>query len=614
VAVGGQSAGLGDIRIELLGSPHLTVAGREVAIGSYRVWAVLAALAVNAGQVVTMDALTRLVWGDRAPVSPRAALHTFVNRLRGLVGADAVQTAVDGYLLDVPAETVDALRHEQLQIRATELNADAAATTLDEALALWRGKPFSWAGAEALAAEFGPVLAERYLTATERRVDLDLHGGKYDTAITRLQGLLAEYPLRESLWARLIPALRDAGRTTEARQSYEKVRAMLADALGADPSPDLQEVFLSLGPADTADALPDEAPHQLPSGLREFTGRSEQLGWLDCALTDAEARRAGPVVAVVGPGGVGKTSLVLRWAHRVAGRFPDGQLYVNLNGYGAAEPVAARAALDQMLRAVGVPPRRIPADAHEGAGLLRGRLADRRMLVLLDNARDAGQVRPLLPGGGNVTIVTSRSELTGLAVRDGAIRLALPEMTDDEAVELLSRSVGPARAVAEPHAVAELARLCGNLPLALSIAAHQANRYPDDTLAEAVAELRAAADRLDVLHDPGDPSADLRAVFSWSYRALDSDTARVFRYLGLHPAPGISLPAAACSTVWCRSTCWRAVNQVDTGSMTCCAGTRISWLPNRTHRPTSTGPAAGCSTGTCTPWETHTTGCSRRWR
>jgi DNA-binding SARP family transcriptional activator len=535
----------GDLEIDLLGPPRLLIAGREVTITSDRVRAALAVLAVNAGRAVTVETLLRLIWGDRPTVNPRASLQTVVNRLRGLVGPEVVQTTVDGYRLDVPPDAVDALRLEWLLARAGGLAADRARVVLDEAFALWRGAPFGWPGGEALAVEVGPALVERHLAVVERRVDLDLESGGYDEAIDRLREVLAEYSLRESLWVRLVMALRDAGRPAEARQAYETVRVMLADALGTDPSPELAEVFRSLGPVGVAELAPEGQPRQLPSGLADFTGRSVELGWLDRMFADAERRGSGLVAAVHGPGGAGKTSLALCWAHRVAGRFPDGQLYVNLGGYGPDEPLTASAALDLMLRSVGTPPRRIPTGTEERSGLLRTALADRRLLIVLDDAGDAGQVRPLLVGGASVTVVTSRADLTGLAVRDGAVRLMLAEMTDAESVELLSRSVGPERAAAEPAAVVELARLCGNLPLALAIGAQQVNRYPAEALTAAVAGLGVAADRIDALGDADDPRTDLRAVFSRSYRALDSETARAFRYLGLHPAPSVGLPLAA---------------------------------------------------------------------
>jgi tetratricopeptide (TPR) repeat protein/transcriptional regulator with XRE-family HTH domain len=289
-------------------------------------------------------------------------------------------------------------------------------------------------------------------------------------------------------------------------------------------------------------------PRQLPATVADFTGRAAELETLTRILDDAGMGAPGTVVisAIGGTAGVGKTALALHWAHRVAPRFGDGQLYVNLRGFDpSGTPVTPDEAIRGFLDALGVPPNRVPAVQEAQAARYRGLLADRKMLIVLDNARDEWQVRPLLPASpGSLVVVTSRSQLTGLAVADGARLLSLDVLTHDEAVRLFAARIGPLRGAEEPGAIAEIAVLCACLPLALAVAAARAAARPDFPLSSLAAELRDAAGRLDAL-DAGDPAASVRAVFSWSYQQLGTEAARMFRLLGLHPGPDISVPAAA---------------------------------------------------------------------
>jgi transcriptional regulator with XRE-family HTH domain/tetratricopeptide (TPR) repeat protein len=288
-------------------------------------------------------------------------------------------------------------------------------------------------------------------------------------------------------------------------------------------------------------------PQQLPAGLAYFTGREVELQALTRMLGDG-AQDAGTVVilAIDGTAGIGKTTLAVRWAHQVADRFPDGQLFVNLRGFDpAGAPVASAKAMRGFLDALAVPAQRIPAAPEEQAALYRSVLAGKRMLIVLDNARSAAQVRPLLPGSpGCLVLVTSRRQLFGLAVADGAHMLTLGLLTDTEARDLLARRVGPELVLAEHEAADELIRLCARLPLALSIAATCAVARPGMPLGALAAELADARARLDAL-GTGDSATDVRAVFSWSYRQLTAPLARMFRLLSTHPGPDISAPAAA---------------------------------------------------------------------
>jgi tetratricopeptide (TPR) repeat protein/DNA-binding XRE family transcriptional regulator len=289
-------------------------------------------------------------------------------------------------------------------------------------------------------------------------------------------------------------------------------------------------------------------PRQLPAAVAGFTGRAAELAALTSILDGAGDKAPGTVVisAIGGTAGVGKTALALHWAHQVADRFPDGQLYVNLRGFDpAGVPAAPEEAVRRFLDALSVPPERIPSAPDAQAGMFRGLLADRKMLIVLDNARDEQQVRPLVPASpASLVLVTSRNQLTGLAAADGARLLSLGVLSQAEAVQLLTARVGAGRAAAEPNASIEIASLCACLPLALAVAAARAITRPGFPLASLAGELRDGAGRLDAL-DSGDPAASVRAVFSWSYRQLTAEAARMFRLLGVHPGPDISVPAAA---------------------------------------------------------------------
>jgi tetratricopeptide (TPR) repeat protein/transcriptional regulator with XRE-family HTH domain len=338
------------------------------------------------------------------------------------------------------------------------------------------------------------------------------------------------------------------GRSTVVRwergesEPLPSIRPRLARALKV--SAELLESLLTAG-----DQRGDSAvPRQLPATAADFTGRAAELHQLTRVLDAAGAGRPGTVVisAISGMAGVGKTTLALCWAHQVASRFPGGQLYVNLRGFDPSGiPVTAPEAIRGFLDALRVAPDRIPASPEAQAGLYRSLLADRRMLIVLDNARDEQQVRLLLPASaGTLVVVTSRSQLTGLAATDGARLLSLDVLARDEATELLVKRIGPVRAAAEPGAVSEIADLSACLPLAVAIVAARAATRPSLPLAALADELRSASGRLDAL-DADDPAASVRAVFSWSVRYLSREGARMFRLLGIHPGPDISGPAAA---------------------------------------------------------------------
>jgi DNA-binding SARP family transcriptional activator len=539
------------VDVRVLGPLEVVADGDPVEVPGTKPRVLLAVLALAAGRPVVVDAVAEVLWGDEPPASLRGSLQTYVMRLRRVLGPGTIETVPGGYQLRV-GTGVDLLRFRD-QVAAAAGLADPAAErdALVAALALWRGEPLAGLRSDELDRRDVPRLVEERLAVLERRIDLDLALGRYAEVVAELRDLTGHHPLRESLWARLVSALHQAGRSAEAIETYHRLRATLADELGIDPSPELQRRYRELlRGGDPERAVPATAavPRQLPADVAHFTGRRAEADRLDRLLAGHPTGPDGPllVVALDGPAGVGKSALAVHWAHRVRDRFPDGQLHLDLRGYAPTEPVSPAAALDALLRALGTPPAQVPPDTGGRAAALRTRLAGRRMILVLDDARDADQVRPLLPGTGCLVLVTSRNQLRGLISRDGAHRVTLHRLPPAAAVALLTSAVGADRAAAEPHAVAGLAELCARLPLALRVAGEHAGRQPDRPLAALVADLRQAQDRLAALGDGEDPSTDLRAVFSWSYRALEPAAGRAFRLLGLHPATELELaPVAA---------------------------------------------------------------------
>jgi transcriptional regulator with XRE-family HTH domain/tetratricopeptide (TPR) repeat protein len=370
-------------------------------------------------------------------------------------------------------------------------------------------------------------LAERSGVSLRAIADLE-RGRTHRPYPSSVRALVRALGLPETAAAELVARYRAAGDVT---------------ATPAQGIPEITEPAAGeTGPASRA-----TVPRQLPTAVPYFAGRASELAVLDQMLDDARQAAAGVVISAIGgTAGVGKTALALHWAHRVASRFPDGQLYANLRGFDpSGRPAEPADVLRGFLDALGVHPDRIHADTERLAALFRSLLADRRMLVLLDNAADVAQVRPLLPASPQcLVIVTSRRELSPLAAREGARLLSLDVLTEAEAAELLTARLGVDRATAEPLAVTELATLCARLPLALSVVVARAAAHPKlplKTLARELSELRGRLDALDI----GDPAANVRTVFSLSYRHLPEAAARMFRLLGLHPGPDISAPAAA---------------------------------------------------------------------
>ncbi|WP_117213875.1 AfsR/SARP family transcriptional regulator [Allorhizocola rhizosphaerae] len=529
------------LEVRLLGPLEVLVDGAPVWITG-RPSVLLAVLAMSAGHIVSPDRLAAAVWGHDPPDNPRGSVQTNVTRLRRLIGADLVETGSAGYVLRAAPAEIDALRFLGLLDEASSTSDRVAEhRALSEALALWRGTPFEGVRSAWLAESEAPHLVERYLAAVERHTDLDLAAGRHDGVAARLRELTAQYPLREPLWVRLLSVLDLTGRRAEGLELYETVRRQLADELGADPGPQLQAMHAKLL---SDQPLSHVVPRQLPADVAGFVGRDKVLATMDSRLGDAGAPLV--ITAIGGAGGIGKTALAVHWAHRVAGWFPDGQLYANLRGFDpSGSPRAPEEVMRGFLDALAVPPQQVPSGFEAQAGLYRSLLTGRRMLVVLDNARDAEQVRPLLPGSpGSQVVVTSRDGLTGLIAAEGARPVVLDVLSAEEAWQLLERRLGGQRTGSDPQATEEVIARCAGLPLALSVVAARAAQRPDTAMSAFAAELEGTRADLDAFAH-NDPMTDVRAVFSWSYRTLSAPAARLFRLLSVHPGPDVSAAAAA---------------------------------------------------------------------
>ena len=584
-----KTLGEAEVWLGVLGPLHVQRDDEIIPVPAAKQRIVLATLLVQSNRVVSCDELTDAVWGGNVPRAARATLRNYVKRLRHGLGqemAARIRTYSPGYRIDLSETELDLALFTRLYVDGgTAVQAgmwEQAERLLGRALGLWRGTPLADVPSEVLRRGEVPRLEQVRLQALEWRLEAQLHQGRHQEAVPQLHALVNQFPLRERLHAYLMLALYRCGRQADALAVYHGVRRILVDELGVEPGPELQALQRRILARDpqlwgTAmpghlDAEPDRPPparvtalagphapipraavpapvrtppRQLPPTTRYFAGRAGELQALT-SLLDQLTTTAGAVVisAIGGAAGVGKTALALHWAHEVAGHFPHGQLYADLCGFGPSRaPVTPAEAVRGFLTALGVRGEAIPASPQAQFGLYRSLLADRSVLVILDNARDAEQVRPLMPSGPRcLTVVTSRDQLTGLVASDGANVLTLDVFSDAESAELLACRLGAGRLAREPAAVTELIRLCAGLPLALSIAAAHAAASPRLPLAFVAADLRQA--RLDALAT-GDVATDVRAVFSWSYRNLSQPGARMFRLLGTHPGPDITVSAAA---------------------------------------------------------------------
>ncbi|MFI7135558.1 BTAD domain-containing putative transcriptional regulator [Nonomuraea sp. NPDC050153] len=541
---------LGPLRIEGADSPP-----GGAGINAPKQRTVLAMLLARAGHIVPIRALVAEVWDDQPPRSAVANLRTYLMQLRKLMppaadpGVERLVTSDAGYLLRVEPEEFDLFQFEALSAHGRQaVGRRDLSTALDaytRALALWQG----------MAAEdvpLGPTLREvvarltdHYLNVVEEHTEIQLALGRHAPAAKRLREVIGQYPLRERLHGQLMVALYQSGDVVGALDAFGAARKVLAEELGIDPGPDLRRLHQLIlrrdstllseeGPAD--DGRP--RPRQLPRAPAVFVGRSAELARIHAVLGGGAGP---PVLALHGPGGIGKSTLALKTAHGVAERYPDGHLYVDLQGSTPSlSPLRPDEVLGRFLRALGVPPGEVPASPAEAAALYQSVLADRRVLVVLDNAVGAAQVAPLLPaGGGCAALVTSRSALTTL----DAVPIAVNLFGEEQSVRMLALVVGQARVAAEPEAAAEIARWCCHHPLALRIAGARLAGRPDWSLASFNERLSNQRRRLDELQ-----AADLRvrSCFEVGYATLTSAARTVFRLFGVLEVPevGVELIAA----------------------------------------------------------------------
>ncbi|MBN6053541.1 tetratricopeptide repeat protein, partial [Nonomuraea sp. RK-328] len=557
------------ILFRLLGPVQLeTTAGRVTFSGKQG--ALLAALLLHADRVISTQRLAEAVW-DRPSHSGSASrvrmLISEVRRTCVAVGADVIDTQRPGYVLRLAAGRLDlACFHSRVALAREAVAAGRSEEALghyDEALSWWQGAPLcgiSGSFAEAQA----QWLDGLRLDALEERQAVLLELGRISDVVTEARALAGEAPLRERLHGQLMQALHRSGRRSEALEVYRQFRNRMVDELGLEPTYELRQLQQRILQPDTfpqeqPDARRASAPQQdeplmsagflpvpsqLPAPPASFTNRRTELRELDRQLAFG-ANNVG-VAVISGPGGIGKTWLALHWAHTHRDRYPDGQLYANLRGFdNAEEPMSPSTVLRHFLGALGVPPTVIPVEQEAQAALYRSVLADRRLLVVLDNARDSAQVTPLIPGRPGCTVlVTSRNRLVSLNATHSAQLLEVGAFSDEEAHQMLSHHFGPETMAADPASVLVLLEHSGGLPLALGVLAARASAHRGFPLAVLAQELRDPATRLDALQT-GDLGAGLRAVFASSYAALDARAARLFVLLSTAPGPDIGLPAAA---------------------------------------------------------------------
>jgi DNA-binding SARP family transcriptional activator/tetratricopeptide (TPR) repeat protein len=525
------------MRADVLGPLVIRGESGEIPAGSPQQQALLVALVLRRGAPVTAAELIDELWDGDAPATAAAIVRTYVHRLRrsGL----AITSSPHGYSARA---TLDLDRFEELVAEAdrarTAGDRATAAARLREGLDLWRGP--------ALAGVVGPGadrrrvdLDKRHRAALVTRLEIDLERGLIRSIEPELYALVTAHPLDEHLRRLLMTVLYRLGRQADAMATYHECRRLLDTELGVDPGPELQDLYTRMLRADPELMGSDDRPRpaQLPAVPAVFVGREHEL-----------RQDPGPagILVIAGLSGVGKTTLALRWAHQHASRFDDGQLYADLCGYDPGRAPAEPAdVLHGFLLALGVPAADIPADPSTRAGLFRTTLAGRRMLILLDNARSAEQVKDLLPGGGDsIVLVTSRGSLYGLIARTGARLIRVRPPDADEAIALVAGRLGARRAAAEPAATRDIVELCGRLPLALTVVAARAVAHEHLSLATIADELRGSRGALDALRTP-DAAVDVRAALSWSYDALAERAAEVFRLLGTHPGPDLTADAAS---------------------------------------------------------------------
>ncbi len=562
-----------NLRLAVLGPLRAWLDGVEVELGPPQQRSVLALLLAHGGQPVSVPSLVDALWGEDHPGSAVNLLHRYVGSLRRALeprlgpretGRWLIRGA-GGYRFTTDAATLDLLRFRYLMGKArSERDAGSerqAVHTFAEALALWDGPVAANTPAPVRSHTVFTALEREHVAAVNEATDLALRCGLPKPVLVPLQWVTSQHPFDEPSHSRLILALAAAGYRADALDVYATIRGRLADELGIDPGAELRaahEAVLREEPeppqqevhhetealVDAPMPVPAVTPAQLPRDLAVFAGRKDELEHLLAEHDDPHGATA--VTLIRGMAGVGKTTLAVRYVHRVAHLYPDGQLYLNLRGFDqTGDVVHPEDAVRRFLDELGVPSARIPVGFDAQVNLYRSVLAERRILVVLDNARDAEQVRPLLPGApGCHVVVTSRSQLLSLVAVEGARPLLLTPLSNGEAREFLTRRLGTRSTASDPAAISEIIELCAGLPLALAMVAARAALQPLHPLSAVAAALHDTRNSLDSFSDD-DSIIDARAAFTWSYQALGPAAADMFRMLALHPSPEIPTRAAA---------------------------------------------------------------------
>ncbi|MDX3524578.1 BTAD domain-containing putative transcriptional regulator [Streptomyces scabiei] len=552
------------MKIRLLGLMDIEASGRSLDVGPQQRRLVLAALAVDAGSPVSIDVLTERVWGQDTPDAPHSALYSHITRLRKFL-TEAARTedpaarpvtltkGAQGYVLQIDRQDVDLHRIGSLAESARATHGERRVLALREAMALWRGQPLVnltgyWAGTIRRNAESQFIGIASEWAAEEMRL------GNAQSVADRLARVLDSYPLAEPLAEWYVRALCTLGRTSEALQCYATVRQQIAEQLGHEPGPQLRDLHMAVlrGELDTQhqgitiSSAP--LPRQLPSSVAHFVGRTDESAWIRDALTTPRPQAAAPLVSIHGAAGVGKSALAIHAAHQLLDHYPDGQVYVELGGSSTGvPPLSPSEALARLFRTLGAesPPPTVQAD--EAAAQLRSLVAGRKMLLVLDNASDSDQIKPLLLSGTDCgVIVTSRQPLAALG---GVGQLPVKPLSVDEAVALFGQLTGAERVAAEPTAAVAIVKLCQCLPLAVTTAAARLAARPSWPLAELHSRLADEARRLDNLEIEG---MGMRASLSGSYQRLTENAdpamraaAQAFKLLSGYRQPVVTLSDAA---------------------------------------------------------------------
>jgi DNA-binding SARP family transcriptional activator/Tfp pilus assembly protein PilF len=562
VSVRDDDAGV-RLSVSVLGTLRVRLADREIRLGTRMQRSVFAILALRANQIVSRSELVDALWGERPPATAPGNIYSYITGLRQALGEHAhmLESSRAGYCLRLTGQDLDASQFDYHYEAARALrdsgNPEEAIVQFDAALGLCGEVPLADVTGPFAEAERNR-LDSRRMDVTEQRTRTVLGLGRMDDAqADALNELGTRHPLRESLQTLRMQALHQVGRTAEALTCYDQLRKLLASELGVDPGPDCERTHAELVAAARRSSGTRIVPEQLPTDVRHFVGRDRELSELTReAVADGHSRTV-VITAINGIAGVGKTALAVHLAHRLRDRYPDGRLYVNLRGFEPrSAPMPPAEALDKFLRALGADPQALPFDEAGQSALYRSMVAQRRLLIVLDNAANAQQVRPLLPGSPtSMVLITSRNSLGALAARDGAQRISLDTLSDEEATELMTSLLAESGVLAEPSQIRELAELCSRLPLALRVAAQRTATGADAALSDVLEQLRDEIRRLDALTSNDDPANAVRAVFSWSFRALAPEVTRLFRLLGLHPDAEVSsLAAAAISGSSAKST------------------------------------------------------------